>query len=98
MLNIISHLSTSDILKSLDEDEFAVIANVISPEDAAEFAELTLRCPTRSPGVQGWEAYLTLLNFDVRFAAFTACPPILEIVRQLLGGRTEAQRFGHLFG
>ena len=51
MLNIISDLSTSDILKSLDEDGFAVSANVISPEDAVEIAELTLRCLTRSPGV-----------------------------------------------
>ncbi|MBI83839.1 MAG: hypothetical protein CMJ81_11625 [Planctomycetaceae bacterium] len=91
MLNLTSNLSTSDVMKSLDEDGFAVITNVISPEDAAEFAELTLRCPTRSPGARGWEAYVTLLNFDLRFASLTACSPVLKIVRQLLGGRTEAQ-------
>ena len=38
MLNLTSNLSTSDVMKSLDEDGFAVITNVISPEDAAEFA------------------------------------------------------------
>ena len=91
MLTIDVSLSTSVVLESIERDGFAVIANGFSAEEAAELAELTLRCPTRSPGSPGWEGYLTLLNFDLRFASLVACPPVLSIVRHLIGGRTVAQ-------
>lgn len=76
-------------LTAIDDEGFVVLEGALSPERAAEFAELVLSAPEKAPGVNNYQFYVCLLNHDTRFIELAMHPSVLAIARSLLGGRTE---------
>lgn len=76
-------------LQAIETDGFVLLEDAISSVEAAELAELVLSSPERAAGVRGYEFVVSLLNYDIRFQKLVTHPSVLELTRQLIGGRTE---------
>ena len=76
-------------LQAIETDGFVLLEDAISAVEAAELAELVLSAPDRAPGGRGYEFVVSLLNCDIRFQKLVIHPSVLELTRQLIGGRTE---------
>ena len=74
---------------ALQRDGFVILTDAISADVAGDLAERVLAAPQRTPGVEGYEFVVALLNHDQRFLQLAMHPTVLALARQVLGGRLE---------